>query len=344
MLVVVGAFLIWTLESTLLLFATVFLLAMVLNPAIAFAERHGLKRPLAVGLLLVITLVLVTAALWFVVPALLDQLNELVRRAPQYAGSLRAQAEHLAQRYPVLQQAVPETSDLVSTVGAQLGGVATFLVRSTYGVAGGAVTAAFAILLLVFVLTNPQPLVAAYLELTPERHRDAARRSLVRLMSQMRGWARGVFINGAITGTSTGLLMWAIGVQPALVFGALAFLGEFVPNIGPIIVALPALFVALSMGAGTFWLALLAILFVQQVETNLLVPFILGKEMNLNPVSILFFTLAMGSLFGLAGAILAVPAAAVWKIVIDEFYLAPRKRDHAKIKAEAKKIIDHAAD
>lgn len=338
-LIFVGAALVWALESTLLLFALVFLLAMVLNPVIVSLERRGLKRSLAVALLMIGAVAIVTVALWFVVPALLDQLNELVRLAPEYAARLQTQAQALALRYPVLQQVMPQASELVSTAGAQAGGVAKFVLRSTYGFAGGVIALAFAVLLLAFILSNPRPLVAAYLQLMPERHREPARRSLIRLMSQMRAWARGVFINGAITGISTGLLMWGIGVQPALVFGALAFLGEFVPNIGPLIMALPALFVALSMGGATFGLALLAIIFVQQIETNLLVPFILGKEMDLNPVSILFFTLAMASLFGLAGAILAVPAAALTKILIAEFYLRPRHLDFAAIEAQAQQIV-----
>ena len=88
-----------------------------------------------------------------------------------------------------------------------------------------------------------------------------------------------------------------------------------------------------------FWLALAAILFVQQVEVNFLVPYILGKEMRLNPVLILFFTVAMGWLFGLAGAILALPAAALTKIVIEEFYLRPREVDYAPLERDADRIV-----
>ncbi len=340
-LLFLGAAAAWALRSILLLFAIVFLLAMVLNPVIAGFEKRGLKRPLAVGLCLVLLVALLTIALWFVIPAVLDQAGELVARAPEYAGRLEAHVQTLAARYPILGQALPEANDLLSAVGTQAGGIARFLIRSTYGIAGGVIGAVVAILLLIFVLSNPKPLVAGFLELMPDRHRDPAGRSLVRLMKQMEAWARGVLINGSITGVSTGRLMWAVGVQPALVFGALAFCGEFVPNIGPVIVALPALFVALSMGAKTFWLALAAILFVQQIETNVLVPFILGKEMHLNPVSILFFTLAMGSLFGLAGAILAVPAAALAKILISEFYLSPRQIDRSAIEKQAQQIVSN---
>jgi putative permease len=80
----------------------------------------------------------------------------------------------------------------------------------------------------------------------PEPYRDNARRRLERLMAQMAAWARGVLVNGTAMGVSTGVALSLIGVQPAPVFGALAFLGEFVPMIGPIVTAFPALFF-------TFW-------------------------------------------------------------------------------------------
>jgi predicted PurR-regulated permease PerM len=130
-----------------------------------------------------------------------------------------------------------------------------------------------------------------------------------------------------------------IGVQPAYVFGVFAFTGEFVPIIGPVVVAIPALLVAASMGVSHFFLALLAILFVQQVETNVLIPFVMGRQMDLHPVIIMFFTLAMGTLFGAIGAVLVVPAAALCKILVGEFYLHNRHEDKRQFDAEAREIV-----
>ena len=160
----------------------------------------------------------------------------------------------------------------------------------------------------------------------------------------MAAWARGVVINGTITALSMGLLLAWIGVQPALVFAVIAFLGEFVPMVGPVLVSVPALFVAFSMGVDKSGLALLVVLFVHQVETNLLIPFVFGRAMDLNPVSILFFTLAMSSLFGLTGAVLAVPAAAMFKIAIEEFYLHQCQLNEDQIAAQARQIIYGRAD
>ena len=159
-------------------------------------------------------------------------------------------------------------------------------------------------------------------------------------MRQMTAWARGVAINGVITGFSIGALLWLIGVQPALIFGVFAFLGEFLPNIGAFLVSIPILLVALSMGATKFWLALGVIVLVYQIELNVLVPGVLGKEMRLHLVNILFFTLATATMFGLLGVFLAVPAAALVQIVIDEFYLRPRNPDYAALDREAAALVE----
>jgi predicted PurR-regulated permease PerM len=278
-------------------------------------------------------------ALSFLMPPLLAQIDELIRQTPEAWKRVQAQVQAFGQRYPSIQQAIPVADKLLDTVGARVGDLLGLLFKSSFRIVGGLFGSVLAVLLLVFVMVNPQPLVVRFLTLVPDHYREASRRTLLRLTQQMAAWARGVVINGTISAVTTGLLLSFIGVQPALVFGFIAFLGEFVPMVGPVLTSIPALFVALSMGVDKFGLALLAILFVQQVETNVLVPFILGKSMELNPVSILFFTLSMSSLFGLTGAVLAVPAAALFKIVIDEFYLRHHLLNEDQIQSQATQII-----
>ncbi len=267
-------------------------------------------------------------------------MQELLRSAPKLAQGLQTRIESLTRSYPAVREALPRSDEIASKVAAAAATIGNILLRSTLGLVGGVASIVLAILLLVFVLANPRPLVAAYLALVPDRYRVQAHRTLARMMRQMTAWARGVAINGVITGFSIGLLLWLVGVQPALIFGAFAFLGEFLPNIGAFLVSIPILLVALSMGATKFWLALGVIVLVYQVELNVLVPGVLGKEMRLHPVNILFFTLATAELFGLLGVFLAVPAAALVQIVIDEFYLQPRKIDSAALDREAAALVE----
>ena len=338
-LLVVLWFVLRALESIVLLFAVVFLLAMVLNPLVVWLEKRRIPRILSVALVVIALLAVIATISLFAIPPLANQIEGLARSVPDVWRNIRGRMDSLAQSYPAFRGALPQTDEIVNKIGAAAGTVGNVLLRSTLGLVGGVLSGLLALLVLIFVLVNPQPLVAGYLALAPPRYREEARRTLVRMIRQMQAWARGVAINGCITGLSIGIGLWLIGVQPALMFGAFAFLGEFLPNIGAFLVSIPILFLALSMGATKFWLALGVILIVYQVELNFLVPVVLGKEMRLHPVNILFFTIAMASLFGLLGAILAVPAAALVQIVIDEFYLRPRHLDYGEIEREAAAIV-----
>jgi putative permease len=340
LLLVVGWFLIRAAAPVLLLFAIVFLLAMVFNPVVVMMEGHRIRRGLATGIIVIGVIVLLGLIVLVAGRTLLDQIQELIKRLPGIAASIQRQIGALAAQHPLLQNALPQAEQVVNTLGSEFGGLAAFLIRSTYNIVGVLFAAFFGFLLFIFVLSNPRPLVAGYLALVPDSQRDCARRALIRMMRQMTAWARGVAINGVITGISTGVLLWLIGVQPAMLFGTLTFLGALVPTVGPVIMALPALFVALSLGITKFLLALACVLFVQQVESTLLVPFVLGKEMRLNPAIILFSTLTMGSIFGIAGAMLSVPTAAFVRILVDEFYLRPRQLDYAALDRDASALVE----
>src|SRR5207244_4723600 len=124
------------------------------------------------------------------------QRQELVQSAPNVWRGIRARIESLTRNYPAVREALPRTDEIPGRVGAAAGTVGNILLRSTIGLVGGLVSAVFAVLLLIFVLANPRPLVAGYLALAPDRYREQAHRTLARLMRQMIAVARGVAING----------------------------------------------------------------------------------------------------------------------------------------------------
>ena len=341
-----AAYVAFKLGNILMLLVVVFFLAAVLNPIVVWLEKRKLPRGLAVVLVMLGLLGTLVGVGFLVVPPIIEQSSVLATQSDTYSRNIAEQLQVVLDRFPQLQSLLPakvQDADNLKQVGKALspqfeqfirahsGDLTGFVVSTLRAMVGGLITFLLALLLTTFILLNPIPLVSGFLCAVPARHRDAAGRSVARIEEQMLAWIRATLINGAITGVSTGLLLYFIGVQPALVFGALAFFGEFIPNIGPFIAAAPALFVAAGMGGTKFLLAGAAILFVQQVESNLLVPFVMGRQLELHPFSIIFFALAFGSLFGLAGAILAVPAAAVVKVLFDEFYLKPSNVPESQI-------------
>ncbi len=343
--VVLGAIATYTLRRQLLLFAVVFIVAMVFNPVVAMLERRRVNRSLGLLLLGLVILIIVGLIVALLLPRFLDQIQQLVQRAPDYGAQIYSQVRGWLQINPALQDYLnTQSNELLSAAGAHAGGAAQFVVRSTLGAFGGLIDLLLFFLLLVFTLGDPVPVVAAALELVPIEAREPARRTLARMMHQMSAWARGTLIMGLVTGISTGVLLALVGVQPAFAFGVFAFFGELLPIVGAVIAAIPALFVAASLGLEKFGLALAAILFIQQVESNVLIPFVMGKQMNLHPVTIMFFVVSMTTLFGLIGVILVVPAAALTKIIISEFYLRPRGGDPVYCETAARQLVSGQND
>ena len=112
-LLISAALLAWALKSILLLFAVVFLVAMVLNPIVAFLERRHIHRGLAVALLALGFIALFALALSFLIPPLLTQVDELIRQTPEAWNRVQAQVQAFGQRYPSIQQAVPEADKVL---------------------------------------------------------------------------------------------------------------------------------------------------------------------------------------------------------------------------------------
>src|ERR1700676_512006 len=204
-LLISAALLVWALKSILLLFAVVFLVAMVLNPIVAFLERRHFHRGLAVALLALALIGLFALALSFLIPPFLTQVDELIQQTPDAWNRVQRQVLAFGQRYPAIQQAIPEADKVFNTIEARAGDLLRLLFDSSFRIVGGLFGSVFAVLLLVFILSTPQPLVVRFLLLFPERQREPARRTLLRLTQQMAAWARGGVINGTRSALTPGL-------------------------------------------------------------------------------------------------------------------------------------------
>jgi predicted PurR-regulated permease PerM len=127
----------------------------------------------------------------------------------------------------------------------------------------------------------------------------------------LRRWLLGQLLAMIFVFVLTGLGLWAIGLPAALALALLASLAEFVPIIGPIVAAIPALLIALAEGWQTALWTLLLYVAIQQVESNLITPLVQHRVVSLPPAVTLFALVAFGLLFGSLGVLFATPLAVV---------------------------------
>jgi predicted PurR-regulated permease PerM len=202
----------------------------------------------------------------------------------------------------------------------------------------GVISLIILLVLVIYTVAQPEPLIAGFLSAVPPRYRDRADSTLRNSMEKLKQWAIGSLIVGVIVGVATGVGLHLLGVPYAFLFGVIAAIGELLPTLGPILSAIPPLLLALAIDPMIALWVLLFFVVLQQVEGNLLTPLVMGGKLDLHPVSIVFAVLVMHSLFGLFGALLAVPVCAIIKVCWEELYLKPAGTDKNALEDEADSI------
>lgn len=178
----------------------------------------------------------------------------------------------------------------------------------------------------IYALVNPHQLLQSALRAVKPRDRDRAAGATGRLAAQIRAWAWGVVLAAVLVFALTWVALALIGLEQALLFAIIAGLLEIVPVIGPIIAAVPPIVVALIQDPITALWVLLAFVAIQQVESQLIHPLIMSHQVRLHPLTIIFWVLLMGTLYGIIGIFLAVPAAVTAGVLYDELYLCEIER------------------
>ncbi|SDY85408.1 Predicted PurR-regulated permease PerM [Saccharopolyspora shandongensis] len=315
--------LIITARQVLILIGLAFFLAMSLEPTVSWLVRHGLPRWTAVVNVLVVALGAVAGFLAAAIPPLLNQAGQFAVQVPGYLSSLqdpRSSLGRLNAQFE-LQQRVEQLLTGQSAALAQgLLGAGQLL----FDVVSGSVVVA--VLVVYFLASMPRILRTLY-RLVPAQRRPRAMRIGDEVFVQTGGYLLGNLITSLIAGTVSFIWLVIFGVPFPLLLAVLVALFDLVPVVGPItsgvIVSLVSLTVSVPVALATVGFLVVY----RVVEDYLLVPKIIGRTVQV-PAAITVVAVLLGAaLLGVIGALIAIPVAAVIRLLVREFVL-PRL-DHA---------------
>lgn len=314
--VVLLLFLWYARDVVLLAFAGV-LLAVVLRRLATWVSVH---TPLSTrwGLVVVVLALLSVLVGVFAIrgPAIAAEVRTLRERLPQAVESLQGRlaeyewGKRAIEEAPSPRELLPDDPDAITRV--------TGVASRTFGA-----VASFAIILFLGLVLAATPGVyrTGLLALLPERRVSRAREVLDRLYDTLWWWLVGRVASMTFIGVVTGVGLWLLGVPLAFVLGLLAALLSFVPNVGPVLSAVPAILLALVDGPQkALWVALLYG-GVQIVESFVLDPFIDRKTVHLPPALTIIAQLVLALVGGLLGVALATPAAAAVVVLVTMLYV-----------------------
>jgi predicted PurR-regulated permease PerM len=319
LLAIVGFFvtfyLLTALSDILLPFVLGFALAYFLDPLADRLEAVGVRRSLATLTITVIVGLALLTALAFGLPVLAQQISMLIAALPGYISDVQV--------WLLEQNLVEGQNELVSVMGesllAGLQKTASSMVLTGLSLINLLALIFITPIVAVYMLNDWDHMIARINGLLPEEQAAIIRNLASQIDETLGGFARGQILVCLSLGTIYAVGLSLVGLQSGIIVGVFAGLISFIPYVG----AAFGLVLAGALGLGQFGfelppLALIAgVFFVGQfIEGNILTPRLVGDRVKLHPVWIIFALLAMGSLFGFLGLLLAVPLAAIIGVLV----------------------------
>ncbi|EIM30388.1 AI-2E family transporter [Microvirga lotononidis] len=311
-------------KEIILPIALAVVLKLLLQPAMRLLHER-LHVPQALSALLLILVVFgAIASVGFAVslPA-----SGWIQRAPESLPLLKEKLAVLRQPLDFLQQGLNELEN-VTSAASQDGGAQTVTVKQASGLGGSLASGTATMLsrffttmiMLFFLLASGDRLLRGFVEVLP---RFSDKRQAVEIATEIQenitGYLLTITMMNAVVGVATGLAMWACGLGTPLLWGATAFLLNYIPILGPM-AGLVIFFIAGVLSFGWPWYALIPAgiyLLIHVAEGETITPMLLAKRFTLNPVLVIISLFFWHTLWGIPGALLAVPLLAMMKIVAD---------------------------
>jgi len=321
-LLVIGAFL-FLVRNILAPFLVAFVLAYLLIPLVDGLERRGLGRKVAIAAVFLGILLAMSLTVFLLLPVLYQELDELAVVLPKVMEDLGRFIEEMRSEFK--ETGLPH--QVAEVVDENLLQLEAYLVQRLGELLGNlpAMLASLSILILspilaIYFLADWPRLRQGFFRLVPQHWRMEWQRLWLDINHVLRRFLRGNLLVAAIVGVLIGLGVQLIGMDYALLIGLICGVFDF-PYFGPLIGAVPAILLGLTKSPTMALEVALIILVVQQLEGNVITPKLVGDSVGLHPLMIVFALLAGAEIAGFWGMLLAVPLAAILRVIIRYVYL-----------------------
>lgn len=306
--------------GVLVTFLMAAILAYVLNPLVRHLERRIPRVVAVVGIFLLLAVTVVATLLVIIIPAV-GQVQSIVKDPTGLVDAANAVVErardlpYVGERIAALdQQAITQFLRSNAPSAGQALNVALGFIGGVFGVFGTVLNLILMLIVSIYLLLDRERITRAVLGAIPDTVRDQG----VELFHAVEG-ALVKYVRAQLTLCAImGAIGWAIGQfaigQYALLIGLWVGLTEIIPVLGAFLGAVPAIFIALIVPDGGITTALIVaglFLLAQQLEGNILVPRVMGGSVGVHPLWVLFATLAATAIYGIVGAVFAVPIVAI---------------------------------
>jgi predicted PurR-regulated permease PerM len=316
---IIGLYALYTVRAILVRILIALFIAVSLDPAVRALERRGMRRGFAVTLIFLLALALVAAFLLSVIPPLVTQFSNLVDDLPGYLDDLQdrsSQFRQLNDRFNVSDQ----LQGLVGTLPGRLG---TGLLGFTSRVFGAVFNSLTILVFTIYFMADMPRIRNGLVRLFPIERRPRARQVVDLVVDKVGGYMIGNIIISIIAGIASWIAFTVLGVSFALPLSFVIAICDLIPMIGATLGAVIGVTVALfTTNLPTTLLVALFFVAYQQLENYLIAPRVLKTTVELGAAAVLISGLIGATVLGLVGALMAIPVAAAFSVLLNERLVA----------------------
>jgi len=317
------AFVVATWQVWMLLFTALIIAAAIL-PAARFGERYRVPRGVTVLVVYVVVAGVFSLMGRLLAPALTEQWQQFMDQLPRMIDNVKGWLGDV--QYFFLQWGAALPSPKADNVQGLAGTLLGNALRVTTGAVGAVFELLAVLVIAAYLVIDAREVGHTLLALLPPAHRPTATRLAPAVLERIGGYVRGQIVSSFFVGVLIAIALSLLGVQYALLIGALAAVLNIVPFVGATVAAVLATLSALNTSVVLAGIALGVMVGCQTVEGKLLAPYFVGRATGLHALAVLLALLAGFHLAGLIGGLVAVPLlAGLWEI-IRRLYVDPRRQ------------------
>lgn len=303
------------------------LLYYILNPLVNFMERKGIKRNLAITILFVVIFGLITWGIVILIPKIEHQTRSFVNEWPTYWRIIESKTSEFFNA-PIfdkfskpIEDSLNEFFNSINTMAKTISKNAFKGIGSVVGAVANIVVTVVTVPFILFYLLKDGKKLAPYMtQFLPTKIRKTTLNVLVDINKQLSSYVRGQVTVAVAVAIMFIIGFSAVGLNYSVTLGILAGFLNLIPYVGSALATIPAILLALVDGPKMLIAVIIIFIVEQTIEGKFVSPLVLGSQLEIHPITIIFVLLSAGKIFGVMGVILGIPLYATIKVIATHLF------------------------
>jgi len=322
------AYFLYLVSDILILFFVSLVFSSALDPWVDQLKKRKIPRSASVLMLYFIVFSVLAVTLYLIVPPIIKEVNSMSNSLPSYIESMSSKFS-LLKDYSLKYGLIDNTKSSFDTVTGYLQNTASGVFLTLFNIFGGIFSFVLILVLTFYMVVEESAIKKLVWSLAPEKHQTYIMHLINRIQLKMGHWLRGQLIVSLSLALMSYVGLEILGVNYALVLALLVGFFSFIPYMGAILGALPAVFIAFTQSSLLAILSIVLFYIVHFIEGNFLQPKIMQKVVGLSPIISILAILAGFKLAGFIGAILSIPVATALSVFIKDIFSSREEQREA---------------